>query len=272
MSVAANFDPGVARTMSQTGRTTSTRTLVWAAALFVAAGAGLLLMRTDAFVVAGLVSIGIGAWLFAAFLQRTDAGEAPSATGTSQKWNKRRMLIVAGIAGVTIGIALLIGGILATQSALTLLGAVTAATGAAWLVCAHWTSADALRAADLRYIRGFFPAMAAYVLIMVLIWPLAARMQNVPARVAIALLPVVPVAFLARSMVRLIRDSDELERRVQLEAICIASLVVGMLSFAAGFLQAAGLLPLKGGLMLVLPALFAVYGVASWWARRRYRE
>jgi hypothetical protein len=81
----------------------------------------------------------------------------------------------------------------------------------------------------------------------------------------------VPVAFVVRAMVRLVLASDELERRIQLEAISIASLTVGLLAFSAGFLQAAGLLHLEAGLMLVLPALFGVYGLASWWARRRYR-
>jgi hypothetical protein len=73
-------------------------------------------------------------------------------------------------------------------------------------------------------------------------------------------------------MVRMLRDQDELERRLQLEAISISSMSVGLLSFAAAFLRGAGLLPFGNALMLVLPALFAAYGIASWWVRRRFRD
>ena len=68
------------------------------------------------------------------------------------------------------------------------------------------------------------------------------------------------------------RARERLQRRLQLEAISIASMSVGLLSFAAAFLRGAGLLPVDNALMLVLPALFAAYGIASWWVRRRFRD
>jgi hypothetical protein len=184
---------------------------------------------------------------------------------------RRGMLVVAGTWSALGGSALILVGLLAAWRTLTDLGLVAALTGTAWLVCARFTADEPMRAEARRYAREFFPAMLAYVLILLLVWPLVDRVHGTTARVAIALLPVLPVAFLVRAMVRLILASDELERRLQLEAISIASLSVGLLTFSAGFLQAAGLLHLKAGLMLVLPALFAAYGLAMWWARRRYR-
>jgi hypothetical protein len=184
---------------------------------------------------------------------------------------KRRVLVVAGICSLAAGLACIAIGRLADVHGLAGIGMVAAATGAIWLSCARFTSDEPLRPEGRRYLREFFPAMLAYVLIMFLIWPMEQHVHHVAARVAIALLPMVPVAFVVRAMVRLVLASDELERRIQLEAISIASLTVGLLAFSAGFLQAAGLLHLEAGLMLVLPALFGVYGLASWWARRRYR-
>jgi hypothetical protein len=184
---------------------------------------------------------------------------------------RRGVLVVAGSWSALGGSALVLAGLLAGWRTLTDLGLVAALTGAAWLVCARFTDDEPMRAEARRYAREFFPAMLAYVLVLLLVWPLVEHVHATPARVAIALLPMLPVAFVVRAMARLVLASDELERRLQLEAISIASLGVGLLTFAAGFLQAAGVLHLQAGLMLVLPALFVVYGVALWWARRRYR-
>jgi hypothetical protein len=58
---------------------------------------------------------------------------------------------------------------------------------------------------------------------------------------------------------------------MQLEAISIASLSVGLLSFAAGFMRVAGVFHFDHALMMVLPALFVAYGLALMWVRRRYQ-
>ena len=68
---------------------------------------------------------------------------------------------------------------------------------------------------------------------------------------------------------RRIRNAVKI-RRVQLEAISIASMSVGLLSFAAAFLRGAGLLPIDNAQMLVLLALFGACGVANCWVRRRF--
>lgn len=71
-------------------------------------------------------------------------------------------------------------------------------------------------------------------------------------------------------MLRQLRASDELEHRIQLQAIAIAAASVGLASFVAGFLAIAGLIPGTPLLLWVLPLLFAVYGLANWRIRRRY--
>jgi hypothetical protein len=68
-----------------------------------------------------------------------------------------------------------------------------------------------------------------------------------------------------------ITHSDELQQRVHLIALSIATGVVAAVSFVAGVLCAAGLLKLGGeDLMFVLPALALTYASARWLVGRRY--
>ena len=190
---------------------------------------------------------------------------------SSKSLSNRRFLVILGTLALVLGIILLgLGAWLGHRSVLWG-GASALATGALWLVCARFTHEEPMRAAQRRYVREFLPAMAAYVLLLFVSLELLKHVDAVPLRAVIVLLPVLPIVFVVRAMVRLVLASDELERRLQLEAISIASLSVGLLSFAAAFLQGAGLLPIDNGLMWVLPALFAAYGMANWWVRRRFR-
>lgn len=182
------------------------------------------------------------------------------------------MLLLAGTCAVVGGVALLILGVLIRAPWVTYLGWVAIATGGVWFLCARYAETDPMRAPERRYLREFFPAMAAYVITVMTIWPLVTHVHSPIGKALIALLPVLPVIFVVRAMLRFILASDELQQRMQLEAISIASLTVGLLSFAAAFLQNAGIFQLRSGLMWVLPALFAVYGIAMLWIRRRYRD
>ncbi|GAB3028439.1 hypothetical protein GCM10027285_08420 [Oleiagrimonas citrea] len=188
------------------------------------------------------------------------------AEGTS----KRRMLRRIGATALALGTVAWIAGEVFTWSSLQRLGVLGLVLGGVWLLFSLYTRDEPLRAPQRRYMREFFPAIVAYVVILFSVWPLLQHVHANGLRVLIALLPVLPVAFVVRAMVRLVLASDELERRIQLEAISIASLSVGLVSLALGFMAAAGVVLLKNALVLVLPAMFAVYGVAVWWIRRRY--
>jgi len=131
-----------------------------------------------------------------------------------------------------------------------------------------------MRPVHRRYLREFIPAMLGYVLLILssVYW---LRFGQPPAhwRPAIALLPVFPIILVMRAMVRVIRDSDELERRIELEAVAISALLVGTGFFSAGLLAGAKVIALDGDAVAVwvLPALCAIYGIAKCWAVRRYR-
>lgn len=186
--------------------------------------------------------------------------------------SSRRVLVVLGSLAVVLGLVLSGAGAWLAYRSVLWGGVCALATGLFWLVCARFTREEPMRAAQRRYMREFFPAMAGYVLLVFGSVLLLKHVHVVPLKVVIVLLPVLPVVFVVRAMVRLVLASDELERRLQLEAISIASMSVGLLSFAAAFLHGAGLLPIENGLMWVLPGLFAAYGIANWWVRRRYRD
>ncbi|MBD8897747.1 hypothetical protein [Rhodanobacter sp. DHG33] len=122
-----------------------------------------------------------------------------------------------------------------------------------------------------RYMREFWPPMLAYILIMLLVWPLVDHMQSVWGRTALALLPILPVLMVTRAMVRLVTGSDELEQRMNLIGLAIAGTVVGTLCLAGGFLVAAKVVRLDGtALIWVWPAMVVLHTLGRGWAARRY--
>jgi hypothetical protein len=131
-----------------------------------------------------------------------------------------------------------------------------------------------MRAVHKRYLREFIPAMSAYALLILLYGFLMPRTQNMPWRIALSVLPLLPTVLVIRAIVRVIRDQDELERRIDLEAIAIAAMSTGFGYFSFGFLLSAdiGLKVEPAAVAIwVLPCLFASYGVAKLLVARRFR-
>lgn len=130
-----------------------------------------------------------------------------------------------------------------------------------------------MRAVQRRYLREILPATATYVAVLLLslhllrdagsAWPAAAR-------AALALAPMLPVAFMARAIVRAIRDSDEFQRKLSLEAAAVAGLAVGLGYFSLALLGKAGLLQLDAVALAVwvFPSLCAAFGIAKLWLSR----
>jgi len=131
-------------------------------------------------------------------------------------------------------------------------------------------------AAEVRYTRRAMLSMSAYVAVLLLSvsllrgpagdWPTGAK-------ALLALAPVLPVAWLGKALVAYLGECDEMIRRVELEAIGLASLIVGLLFMSVGFLIQAGVFSLGGGTVAiwVFPMLCGVYGLTKWQAVRRYR-
>jgi len=127
------------------------------------------------------------------------------------------------------------------------------------------------RPAASTYRRHVFLLMIIYVGLTWLVWPRVHTTTNLPLRVALALVPIVPMSaalwLIAMDVVR----GDELQQRVRLIAMSIATGVTCALSFMAGTLCAAGVLALGGDdLMWVLPATALLYSASNWFVGRRY--
>ena len=89
----------------------------------------------------------------------------------------------------------------------------------------------------------------------------------------LAILPVLPLLALIRVALRYFREIDELQRRIEAEAIGVSALLVSMLYFGGGLLESAKVISLDAGAVMiwVFPLLMLFYGIAKFLAVRRYR-
>ena len=127
--------------------------------------------------------------------------------------------------------------------------------------------------AGRRYIRALWPIMIGYSLtLFASIWFIKRGVESVPLRALVAVLPLVPLALMMGAALRYLREIDELQRRIETEAIGIASLLVALLYFAGGLLQKAKVVDLDAGMAMiwVFPLLCAAYGIAKMVLARRY--
>ena len=127
--------------------------------------------------------------------------------------------------------------------------------------------------ASRRYIRAMWPIMIGYSLTLFLsIWLIKRGIESVPLRAVVAVLPALAIALLMRAALRYLREIDELQRRIETEAIGIASLLVSLVYFAGGLLQKAKVIDLDAAaaMIWVFPLLCLVYGIAKMILTRRY--
>ncbi len=124
-----------------------------------------------------------------------------------------------------------------------------------------------------RYMRAMWPIMAGYALtLFASVWLIKRGIESLPLRAVVALLPVLAIALFMRAALRYLREIDELQRRIETEAIGIASLLVALLYFAGGMLQKAKVIDLDAAMAMiwVFPLLCLVYGIAKMLLTKRY--
>lgn len=127
--------------------------------------------------------------------------------------------------------------------------------------------------AGRRYLRALWPILVGYSLTLFLsLWLVKRGIASVPLRAVVAVLPALAIALLMRAALRYLREIDELQRRIETEAIGIASLLVSLLYFAAGLLQKAKVVDVDAAaaMIWVFPLLCASYGIAKMVLTRRY--
>ena len=120
-----------------------------------------------------------------------------------------------------------------------------------------------------RYLVEFLGSMLAYALILVAsIWLLKSN-PEAAWRIPVALAPMVPAVFVMASVLRFVRRMDELQQRMQLEALAFSFCGTALATFAYGFLQGIGFPMLNWTLVWPVMASFWIIGlVRSHW---RYR-
>ena len=128
-----------------------------------------------------------------------------------------------------------------------------------------------MHAIERRYRRELMLSMGAYLIVMLTVWPLVRTTDSAGLRALICAAPLLPFALALRAMLRHVRDSDEFQRRLHLEALAISALIVSFVSMSAGFLAAAKVIALDGTVLLwVFPALALLFGSLRCLIARRY--
>ncbi len=128
-------------------------------------------------------------------------------------------------------------------------------------------------AVNRQYLREFLPAMGVYVLAVFGSLLLLKNIDAPAIRALVALLPVVPIAFALRAIMRYVRNVDEMQQRIELESIAFATALVTLVYLAGGFLQLARVIDLQAGvaMAMVFPLVCGVYGIAKLVVARRFR-
>lgn len=123
-----------------------------------------------------------------------------------------------------------------------------------------------------RYLREVTPVAIGYTAAVIGSVFLLRHIDAPALRAAVALLPVPFVALLLRAIVRYIRDADELQRRIEVEAVSFAAAFVSLVYFGAGLLQVAKVIDVPSGVAMiwVFPMLSITYGIAKLFVSRRY--
>lgn len=133
-----------------------------------------------------------------------------------------------------------------------------------------------MRTAHRQYLKTFIPAMIAYVVVLfasILILKKIGMDAPLYLRAVLSLAPIVPIILVCRALIRFLRDSDELERKIELEAIALSGLFTGLIFLCLGFLASSKIIYLDGAAVAiwVFPSLFGLYGVAKCISSWRYR-
>lgn len=128
--------------------------------------------------------------------------------------------------------------------------------------------------AGKRYVRALWPIMIGYSLSLFLsIWWIKRGIESVPLRAIVAVTPALAIAFFMRAALRYLREIDELQRRIEMESIGIASLGLSLLYFSGGLLEKAKVLSFDAAaaMIWVFPLLMLLYGVCKFVLARRYQ-
>src|SRR5579885_2807355 len=113
-----------------------------------------------------------------------------------------------------------------------------------------------------RYLQEFGAALLAYMGVLVLSVNLLNAYPGAPWRVPVALAPMLPGLLMVLAVVRQLGRLDELQRRVQLEAMAFAFGGAAVVTFSYGFLENVGFPDLSWHFVWPIMAVLWLLGAA----------
>ena len=120
-----------------------------------------------------------------------------------------------------------------------------------------------------RYTKEFALAMSAYVVILI---GSVSLIKILPEgsifRVPLAIIPIVPVIFVLLAFLRYLKDIDELQQRIQLQAIGLAAGAICLFTFGYGLLENVGFPHFS--IFLIFPGMVMIWGLAVSYLSHRY--
>ncbi len=124
------------------------------------------------------------------------------------------------------------------------------------------------KTAGQRYAVELGGALVAYAAALFVSLTLLKSVTDAIIRPAVALLPMVPAVFVIVAIIRQLRRLDELQRRIQFEALAISFMGTAFITFGYGFLQLAGFPPVSW--FAVWPIMAVLWLAGLWLSQRRY--
>lgn len=118
------------------------------------------------------------------------------------------------------------------------------------------------REVQKRYFKEFGISMGFYVVLLIASISVISNVELPKAvQVVIALIPVIPTIFVVIAVMRALRDSDELQQRIQLQAVTFSAIVTGLITFSYGFLENIGFPHFPS--LFIFPLMIALWGIGA---------
>lgn len=125
------------------------------------------------------------------------------------------------------------------------------------------------REVQKRYFKEFGISMGFYVVLLIASISVISNVELPKAvQVVIALIPVIPTIFVVIAVMRALRDSDELQQRIQLQAVTFSAIVTGLITFSYGFLENIGFPHFPS--LFIFPLMIALWGIGAGIFARKY--
>jgi hypothetical protein len=110
--------------------------------------------------------------------------------------------------------------------------------------------------------------IALYVLVLFISVQLMRGLGESPWKILAALLPIIPISMGLVTFLHFFKKMDELQKRIQLDALAFSFGATGLLTLTYGLLQNVGLPQIS--FIVVFPIMLALWGLGYFIAARRY--